>query len=523
MGNSLDPPFVLVYYFAMTSIPTTPPPESAQTADSQEVRSQFEVIIADMVWRNSVADYPIKERLGELLAFPIGMDLLHQLRDIKPATLEPDQRLIYLHLWERCVGWVTDQAAAAAAGFIDAITDPPDERMCTRAGVDIADETSLAEVAITTGLSTNKAAMRIISGNVLAPDGVLAATGDALRSGQISLEVATAFVDATLGLTDDIATQVQNRVLPRAVSVINPDNGAGCWRTRAWAVRELRRALIAVDPDTIAKKRERATAGRYVDISFDHYSGMAYLTAHLPAHLAMELHNILNALATRLRDNDQALAADARPRSWRAARADALVEAIRAAGTTLADTGALPSVHGKTRIEVGVIIDLPTLVNLAEHPGEILGYGPIDPHYARLLAAQADVWRRWVVEPTTGHLLDLGRTKYKPTQELRDYILAAYPQCSVPECERHAPGLEIDHVTAWHDDGPTSAENLHALCWKDHLRKTNNHVGVRMNADGTVTHTTRHGLTRTSEPYWHWCADNLTNGRTMQGDDTPPF
>jgi hypothetical protein len=51
---------------------------------------------------------------------------------------------------------------------------------------------------------------------------------------------------------------------------------------------------------------------------------------------------------------------------------------------------------------------------------------------------------------------------------------------------------------------------------------------VGMNADGTVTHTTRHGLTRSSEPYWRSYSDNLASGRagsttTEHDDDPPPF
>jgi len=487
-----------------------------------DVDSVFEKMMADIIWHHEVPSHPTAQRLGELLAFPVGIELMQQLRRIDAGELESDQKLIYSHLWERCVGWVNDQAASAAVGFIDSIEDPPDERRHTRAGVDIADQVSLSEVAVTTGLSMTKASMRIIAGRALAPNGPLADTGAALRAGRISWEVASAFVDASLGLTDEHATAVQDRVLPRAMRVIDPETGAGCWRTRAWAIKELRRAVISVDPDTIAKRREEATARRFVELTFDRSSGTAFLTARLPAHLAMELHDTLNALAARLRSDDETTNPDQRPRGWQAARADALVEVIRAAGQYLAATGALPSVHGKTRIEVGVIIDLPTLMNLADHPGDILGYGPIDPHYARLLAAQADTWRRWVIEPVTGHLLDLGRTKYKPTQELRDYILAAYPECTTPECGRHAPNLEIDHIIEWADGGHTSAANLHSLCWQDHLTKTNDHTSVRMNADGTVTHTSRHGLTRTSEPYWHSYAYNLTHDQLSQ-DDQPPF
>ena len=500
---------------------------SSQSAASRvsEVLSRLDAMTADVIWHHSTKTEPPAERLGHLLSFPVGVELISELQSINADDLEPDQRLIYAHLWERCVGWVTDRAAASASGFIEAITDPPEDRMFTRAGVDIADEISLDEVSIATGLSTNKAATRILIGRAFAPEGPLADTGRALRDGRIAWDVACAFVDATTGMSDELAMAVQDRVLPRAVAVIDPDTGAGCWRTRAWAVRELRRAVITVDPDAAAKRREQAQQRRGVSISFDHANAMAWITAYLPAHEAMAAYDTLTALAATLRSTDTANDPDTRPRGWDTARADALIEIIRSAAEHLEATGALPSVHGHTRIDVGVIIDLPTLLNLADHPGELLGYGPIDPDYARILAAQADTWRRWVIEPVTGHLLDLGRSRYKPSQELRDYILAAYPECSKPECDRHNPGLEIDHVTEWHDDGPTSAANLHALCWRDHLAKTTRQTSVRLNPDGTVTHTTRHGLTRSSEPYWRTFADNITRDQdnTPDQDDTPPF
>jgi hypothetical protein len=533
MANSLDRLFVLVYDLAMRSDLGQAPAIADTYVDvvtgevlsvDGDIDARFQAIVAEHAWFEAVRQVPPDERVDKLLAAPVGIDLMSELRLIDPNQLDSGQRLTYTHLWERCVAWVNDQAAASAAGFIDAIENPPENRMYTRFGHDVADEVCLDEVAIATGLSQNKAAMRILAGHLLAPSGVLADTGAALRAGRISWEVAVAFVDATFHLDDHIATAVQDRVLPRAIAVIDPDTGEGCWRDRSWAVRELRRALIAVDPDTIAKQRDRATAGRYVDLTFDFTSGTAYLTACLPAHQAMEIYDTLIALATRLRSDDETTNPDQRPRGWNAAMADALVETIRAAGQHLTDTGNLPSVQGKTRIDVGVIIDLPTLLGLADHPGEIRGYGPIDPHYARLLAAQADTWRRWVIEPVTGHLLDLGRTRYKPNQELRDSILAAYPKCSVPECDRHPHGLQVDHAIEWADDGPTSAANLHALCWADHQRKTNGDTRVTLNPDGTTTHTTRHGLTRSGESHWRSFAENLNLDRTVETDgEIPPF
>jgi len=487
-----------------------------------DVNADFEQIIAEQVHWNALDQFPPEERVGMLLGAPVGIQLMSELRMINPLLLDEEQRLIYAHLWERCVGWVCDQASIASAEFIEAVTDPPEDRLYSRNGRPITQEVCLDEVGAVTGLSTSKAAMRIVTGQAFAADGPLAATGVALRTGRISWEVASAFVESTMGLSDAHATAVQELVLPRAVAVINPETGEGCWRSRAWAIKALRRAVIAVDPDTVIKRREEAAQRRYVDLTFDHACGMAYLTAYLPAHLAMELHDTLNALAGAQRREDETTNPDERPRAWGVARVDALVAAIRAAGHALEATGSVPAVHGRTRIELGVIVDLPTLLRLADHPGEILGYGPIDPDYARLLAADAHTWRRWVLEPVTGHLIDLGRTKYRPSQELRDYILAAFPECSRPECDRHSAAGEIDHVTEWHDDGPTSAANLHALCRRDHIKKTNGLTSVRLNGDGTVTHTSRHGLQRTKEPYWKSSVDDLTRGR-HDDSDPPPF
>ena len=269
------------------------------------------------------APVPPGQRLGELLAHELGPDLVRALADIDAAELEPDERLMYLHLWERCSAWVQDQSAAAAAGFTQVVHGEDVVLPYRRGGVDVTDLVSLQEVAVASGVSTDKAAMRIITGTKFAADGPLAATGEAVRAGRISWEVAMAFVDSTLGLTDAHTTAVQNRVLPRATCVIDPDTGEGCWRTRAWAVRQLRRAVIAVDPETIIRRREENSARRYVNLTFDHSSGSAYLTARLPAHLAMELHDILNALAARLRDEDTSTNPDAAPRGWQAARAAA--------------------------------------------------------------------------------------------------------------------------------------------------------------------------------------------------------
>ena len=503
-----------------------------------DVDAAFDQIVAEHEWFDCVRLLPPDERVSLLCAAPVGMELMNQLRLIDPSMVDDEARLLLAQLWERCVGWVTDQAAQAAAVFIEAVTDPPEERAYHRRGVPVVAGVCLREIGVATGLSEAKAAMRILCGRALGPAGVLAETGKALRAGRISPDVAYAFVDATLSLTPDQARAVQDLVLPRAIAVIDPDTGQGCWRTRTWAVAALRRAVITVDPDAVTRRRHHATNRRHVDLTFEHDTGMAYLTAYLPAAEAVEIRHALDALAAALRHHDIArnnsgddttIGEFGRPRPWGAARTDALVTAIRAAVTALEATGGLPDSHGKPRIEVGVLIDLPTLTHLANHPGEILGYGPIDPDYARLLAANAGTWRRWTLDPVTGHLLDLGRTRYAPTQQLRDYLLAAYPHCTRPECHRPSIDTDLDHARPWHQGGTTAATNLHPLCRTDHVDKTTGWTQTTINPDHTITHTTRHGLTRTYEPAWKPHTDTLTHGQAPPSthadpdEGTPPF
>src|SRR6266511_96609 len=63
------------------------------------------------------------------------------------------------------------------------------------------------------------------------------------------------------------------------------------------------------------------------------------------------------------------------------------------------------------------------LMGLTEHGAELAGYGPIPAQVARELAADG-TWRRLLTDPVSGHLLDYGRTTYRPPAALADFIRA---------------------------------------------------------------------------------------------------
>jgi len=135
-------------------------------------------------------------------------------------------------------------------------------------------------------------------------------------------------------------------------------------------------------------------------------------------------------------------------------------------------------------VTINVTIDLPTLLNMAENPGQLSGYGPIPASLARELAADGN-WKRFITDPTSGELLDLGRKSYRPSQHLVDFLIARDRTCRFPGCRYPAHRSDIDHVTPWDDGGKTTPENLGSLCRRHHRLKTHGGWKVTSASDGS--------------------------------------
>lgn len=107
-------------------------------------------------------------------------------------------------------------------------------------------------------------------------------------------------------------------------------------------------------------------------------------------------------------------------------------------------------------------------------PGEVAvleGYGPVTPDVARALA-MGGVWQRLVTDPTSGTVLDVGRTRYTPPPDMADLVRARDRYCVRPGCGARAQGCDLDHTTPFHLGGRTAVDNLGALCETDHALKT---------------------------------------------------
>ncbi len=152
-------------------------------------------------------------------------------------------------------------------------------------------------------------------------------------------------------------------------------------------------------------------------------------------------------------------------------------------------------------VSVQVTVPFSTLVGLTDEPGELEGYGPIPAHIARQLAAD-DVWTWLRTDPATGQLLDLGRSRYRPTTTLADLIVARDRTCRAPGCHQPARGNDIDHIVPFAAGGTTSRANCHTLCTTHHLLKHRSRWTVHRQPDGAThwTSPTGHQYRRPAEP-----------------------
>ncbi|HWF42988.1 MAG TPA: hypothetical protein VN683_12950, partial [Acidothermaceae bacterium] len=166
------------------------------------------------------------------------------------------------------------------------------------------------------------------------------------------------------------------------------------------------------------------------------------------------------------------------------------------ANQALADPKA-PRRHGR-RHQVQFVTDLPSLLGLADNPAELLGFGPIPAALVRDKSAEAD-WRRLVVDPVNGYLLDYGSVIYRPPAELQDFVMARDRRCRFPGCNTRATVCDIDHnIPA--PRGDTSAKNCCCLCHRHHQLKTFGGWTIQLKPDGSCLWTSPGGREFVSDP-----------------------
>jgi hypothetical protein len=424
--------------------------------------------------------------VAELLKARPGYKTLGELIEINPRSLSSSGRIDYLSALDRQESWICalkQEALVAIAG------ESADED----GGIfGCVDDEEREDVATALRLSPTTAQNRIDVARVLV--GHLPNTISALATGEISVAHATVIARET-------AAAIRNGLSPESVFRVEQTALAHAeFHTPGQVASKVKTTIAKLAPEEFEEIVDRARDSRRV-ICYPEADGMATVIAILPAEDAQTVMKSIEAYILKRNQEEEACLCDAiagiskdclhhsheGATEWSMLSADMK----RADALTAIASQALASMANDVQphrrpITISVAIDLPTLLGLAENPGQLAGYGAIPASVARRLAADGN-WQRFVSDPTTGNLLDFGREKYTPPQELVDYLLARDRICRFPGCRRAGQSSDIDHAHSWETGGETNPANLGLLCRRQHRMKTHGGWSLESNPDGSCT------------------------------------
>ena len=400
--------------------------------------------------------------VAELLKAKPGYKTLGELIEINPRSLSSSGRIDYLSALDRQESWICALKQEALVAIAGEFADED-------GGIfGCVDDEEREDVATALRLSPTTAQNRIDVARVLV--GHLPNTISALSTGEISVAHATVIARET-------ATAIKNGLSPESVFRVEQTALAHAeFHTPGQVASKVKTTIAKLAPEDFEEIVDRARDSRRVTF-YPEADGMATVIAILPAEDAQTVMKSIEAYIVK-RDGEDAA-------EWSVLSADMKrADALTAIASQALDSMANDVQPHRRPITISVAIDLPTLLGLAENPGQLAGYGAIPASVARRLAADGN-WQRFVSDPTTGNLLDFGREKYTPPQELVDYLLARDRVCRFPGCRRTGQSSDIDHAQSWETGGETNPANLGLLCRRHHRMKTHGGWSLESNPDGS--------------------------------------
>jgi hypothetical protein len=438
--------------------------------------------------------------VSRLLTAAPGIDTLTSLSAINPFDLPAAARIDYLSALERQISWLQammQRAIVAVAGEEGSKSDD------IFTGVDDAER---EDVAAALRMSTGTAQIRIDVARTLINH--LPNVCSALAMGEISPAHATV-------IARESASAIRDGMGPAHIYSIEQSALAYAeFHTPTQVANKVRTTIAKLAPEPFEEIAERARDTRRVSC-FREVDGLSTIVAILPAEDAQivmkAIENFIHAQVA-----NEAITLNARGVSGVGARAAGAGAGAGVASDSANDSEVAPGEHRsmdmkradaltsiatwslqqstvdvklhRRPVTVNVTIDLPTLLGLAENPGQLAGYGAIPASVARALASDGK-WQRFITDPQTGTLLDFGRESYEPPQALIDFLIARDRTCRFPGCRHSAARADLDHAQSWESGGKTSPENLGALCRRHHRLKTHGGWKLKSHSDGACTWT----------------------------------
>ncbi|UZX03337.1 DUF222 domain-containing protein [Arthrobacter sp. CDRTa11] len=404
------------------------------------------------------------------------------------AGFDPDARSDPLRdLAEECLADMAEAArdearaaarkARAAATYADACRRllPPSASLHDQS---VAEMGMVAEVACVLTISEGTASAFLVQSRQLSTE--LPRTLTALQAGAISWQHARILCDETTGLGPAGAAALETHFLdpdaPNAArSCLAGDLTPSRFRARARTWRERHH------PVSIETRHTKCVLDRRVEYTPDR-DGMAWLSAYLPADQAAAIWEHTTTTA-------RALQSPTEPRTLIQLRADTLATALLSGETTNGEKNRPTGGEERTRdddaertagqvppprAQVLVTVPVFSLLGLTDEPATLDGHGPIPASMARNLVANgADSFHRVLTDPRDGAPLEIGRTSYRLTTAMRQWLRLRDAKCPFPGCNNHSLDNEADHLLAWADGGTTGISNLGQPCRKHHHLKHN--------------------------------------------------
>ena len=283
-----------------------------------------------------------------------------------------------------------------------------------------------------------------------------------LRSGRIDVRRARVLVDGTAHVADDQARRVVADVADRA-----GDLTTGQLRAL------LRRLCLVADPEDTKRRLEHAVEDRRVVLEANPAGSANLLLLDLPPDVAADARERIDFLARRLPGDDG--------RTMDQRRADVALDLLCGRGAPVG------------RGMVDLTVDLRTLLGLAEHPGELGGWGPVVADIARQVTdRQTDGrWQATVIDDNGDPLAVAVRRR--PTTSQARQVRARHRTCVFPGCRRPARSSDLDHTRRHIDGGPTLEWNLAPLCEFHHRAKDEGGWRYRRRPNGDHVWTSPHG------------------------------
>ena len=338
----------------------------------------------------------------------------------------------------------------------------------------------------------------------------------ALADGHLDRPRAQVFVDVLGPTADGVAEVVAPRVLPGAA-------GLSLGRLRSRLAKE------ALGEDEQAADGRRAQAEEAADVRvFPVADGMSELATDMPAPVAAACFSTIDQLAWLLKQDGDSrpigqlrsmVHADLILRPWDNSR-----PAVTATLTVVAPLSSVSSGSGAGPAEVnGQPITAAHVRDLLAHLDAVCPGGLRAPTGGSLQIAVTDADGTLLATSGRPELERLARRgclehpgdgcecpvlsapapvdRYVPSPAQRRFVTTRDRTCRHPNCGQPVGRVDLDHVDAYAEGGPTDCRNLCCLCRHHHRLKTHA-PGWRfvLTDDGLLRVTTPSGITRTTGP-----------------------